>query len=234
MKLFANLSIRAKLTAVISLLFWTISIFIFIFFPSRLKEQDNQNLLRRAHSLASTTAMLLGQHGDLESVVERQLALRTAGNDSLLMYAVVVDSHGNVIEATNRPIAESVQYTDLQDPFGPVAGVCKTSADVRAGGRPIGKVYLGLSTRDVDQRVDDSKSSIALISLIIFLIGVATVIGVSTIVTNPLRNMVLTAEQIASGDFDQTPTVSSQDEVGHLAFSFNQMVGNLRKAYDEL
>ena len=234
MKLFANLSIRAKLTAVISLLFWTISIFIFIFFPSRLKEQDNQNLLRRAHSLASTTAMLLGQHGDLESVVERQLALRTAGNDSLLMYAVVVDSHGNVIEATNRPIAESVQYTDLQDPFGPVAGVCKTSADVRAGGRPIGTVYLGLSTRDVDQRVDDSKSSIALISLIIFLIGVATVIGVSTIVTNPLRNMVLTAEQIASGDFDQTPTVSSQDEVGHLAFSFNQMVGNLRKAYDEL
>ena len=234
MKLFANLSIRAKLTAVISLLFWTISIFIFIFFPSRLKEQDNQNLLRRAHSLASTTAMLLGQHGDLESVVERQLALRTAGNDSLLMYAVVVDSHGNVIEATNRPIAESVQYTDLQDPFGPVAGVCKTRADVRAGGRPIGTVYLGLSTRDVDQRVDDSKSSIALISLIIFLIGVATVIGVSTIVTNPLRNMVLTAEQIASGDFDQTPTVSSQDEVGHLAFSFNQMVGNLRKAYDEL
>jgi hypothetical protein len=32
MRLFANLSIRAKLTAVISLLFWTISIFISSFF----------------------------------------------------------------------------------------------------------------------------------------------------------------------------------------------------------
>ncbi|MBR9974595.1 MAG: PAS domain S-box protein [Bacteroidetes bacterium] len=234
MRLFANLSIRAKLTAVISLLFWTISIFIFIFFPSRLKDQDSQNLLRRAESLAATSAMLLGQQGDLGSVVERQRALQTAGNDSLLLYTVVTDSHGNIIEATNRDLAEQVRYTDVRDPFGPLAGVCKSSATIRSGGRSIGTVYMGLSTRDVDMRVDESKSTIALISLIIFLIGVVTVIAVSTVVTNPLRNMVQTAEQIASGDFNHAPTVASQDEVGHLAFSFNQMVGNLRKAYDEL
>lgn len=234
MKPFANLSIRAKLTAVISLLFWTISIFIFIFFPSRLKEQDSQNLLRRAQSLANTTSLLLAQKSSLDAIDERQLALRTAGSDSLLLYAVVEDNRGNVIEGINKHIAETSAYESLDDPFGPIAGVCKAAADVRWGGKYLGRIYLGLSTREVNARVDESKSTIALISLIIFLIGVVTVIGVSTVVTNPLRTMVQTAEQIASGDFDHTTTVASKDEVGHLAFSFNQMVGNLRKAYDEL
>ncbi|MBE0645239.1 MAG: PAS domain S-box protein [Bacteroidetes bacterium] len=234
MKIFANLSIRAKLTAVISLLFWTISIFIFIFFPARLKDQDNQNLLRRAEFLAATTAGVIGQQGSLDAVAERQIALRTATSDSLLLYIVVHDSKGNVVEATNKPIAEKVLYQDLDKPFGPVEGVCKAGADIRWSGQSLGKVYIGLSTRDVNQRIDESKTTIALISLIIFLIGVATVIGVSTVITNPLRSMVQTVEQIASGNLVNTAKVSSQDEVGHLAFSFNQMVTNLRGAYDEL
>ncbi|MBR9976988.1 MAG: PAS domain S-box protein [Bacteroidetes bacterium] len=234
MKLFANLSIRAKLTAVISLLFWTISIFIFIFFPSRLKEQDQQNILNRAKALASTTVMLLGENGDLDAIEERQLALRNASQDSLLLYLLVVDTKGNIVEAINKPIAEQAEYADVADPFGPVSGACKVRADIRAQGKQLGTVFLGLSMRDVHKRLDESKTSIALISLIIFLIGVATVIAVSTVVTNPLRTMVQTAEQIARGDYEQAPPVSSQDEVGHLAFSFNQMVQNLRKAYDEL
>ncbi len=234
MKIFANLSIRAKLTAVISLLFWTISIFIFIFFPARLKDQDNQNLLRRAESLSATTAMLIGRQGSLDSIAERQVALKTASSDSLLLYAVVVDAKGNIVEAINKPTAENVQYMDTSTPFGPVPGICKASSAIRSGGQQIGMVYLGLSTRDVNHRIDESKTTIALISLIIFLIGVATVIGVSTVITNPLRSMVQTVEQIARGDLVKTAKVSSQDEVGHLAFSFNQMVNNLRGAYDEL
>src|SRR5512145_1386891 len=112
MRLFANLSIRAKLTAVISLLFWTVSIFIFIFFPARLKEQDNQSLLRRAETLASTTAALIGQQGSLDSIRERQLALKTVSSDSLLLYALVVDTKGNIVEAINKATAEGTLYGD--------------------------------------------------------------------------------------------------------------------------
>ncbi|MFA6235481.1 MAG: HAMP domain-containing protein, partial [Bacteroidota bacterium] len=234
MKPFANLSIRAKLTAVISLLFWTISIFIFIFFPTRLKDQDNQSLLKRTEFLATSTARYIAQQGSLDSVGERQIALKNASTDSLLLYAVIIDTKGNIVEAINKPTAEQTLYTDTRTPFGPVSGVCKSSAEIISSGQLLGKVYLGLSTREVNARVDESKSTIALISLIIFLIGVVTVIGVSTVITNPLRSMVQTVEQIASGDLVTTADVSSQDEVGHLAFSFNQMVGNLRKAYDDL
>ena len=235
MSLFANLSIRAKLTAVISLLFWTVSIFIFIFFPARQRDQENQALLLRANTLATTSARFLtrGFHAEADSAW--QYALQEARHDSLLLYVVIIDSRGNVVEAVNSDIAQQVDFQSVDDPFGADAGVCKAKSDVVSSeGKRLGSIYLGLSTRDIIAAMEDTQTSIALISLIIFLIGVATVIGVSTVITNPLRSMVETVEQIASGDYVQRADVSSQDEVGHLAFSFNQMVGNLKNAYDDL
>lgn len=234
MKLFANLSIRAKLTAVISLLFWTVSIFIFIFFPARQRDQANADLIRQTKRLAQTSASLVGQHGSILDDEARQFALENAQEDTLLVYMVLLDSRGNVVEAINRPVAESVDYRSTSDPLGADPGVCKAQYDVRENNENLGTIYIGLSTRDIFADMEDIQTSIALISLIIFLIGVITVIGVSTVITNPLRNMVETVEQIAKGDYVTRANVSSQDEVGHLAFSFNQMVGNLKTAYDDL
>ncbi|MDT8325427.1 MAG: HAMP domain-containing protein [Bacteroidota bacterium] len=235
MRLFANLSIRAKLTAVISLLFWTVSIFIFIFFPARQRDQANEALLSRARTLAANATIPFSEQQDLESDKVREHALHVARFDSLLLYVMLIDSKGNLVEAINPDIARQVHYKELADPFGSDAGICKASAEIRSReGKRLGTMYIGLSTRDVLAGMEETQTTIALISLIIFLIGVVTVIGVSTVITNPLRNMVETVEQIASGDYVQRANVSSQDEVGHLAFSFNQMVGNLKKAYDEL
>ena len=237
MKLFSNLSIRAKLTAVISLLFWTVSIFIFIFFPARQRDQAYEALLHRANTAAQQSASMFQQQGatvDDDMLRQRALSAARIGADTLLLYAVIKDNKGNVVEAINLPTAEDVVYQEVEDPYGADAGVCKVRQTIRSDGRILGSIFLGLSTRDVHARMEDMQTTIALISLIIFLIGVATVIGVSTVITNPLRTMVQTVEQIAGGDFVKRARVSTKDEVGHLAFSFNQMVGNLKKAYDEL
>jgi len=234
MKLFANLSIRAKLTAVISLLFWTVSIFIFIFFPARQRDQANEGLIRQTKTLARTTAQWVGQHGSIQDDDARHQALDHADDDDLLLYVVILDTQENVVEAINRPTAEKVDYRSTDDPLGADPGICKAYAHIISGDEIIGTVYIGLSTKEVLAQMEDIQTSIAIISLIIFLIGVVTVIAVSTVITNPLRNMVETVEQIASGDYVTRANVSSQDEVGHLAFSFNQMVGNLKNAYDEL
>ncbi|MCB2204190.1 PAS domain S-box protein [bacterium] len=234
MKLFDNLSIRAKLTAVISLLFWTVSIFIFIFFPARQRDQANHALQDRATALALRSAQPFSFTGSLQDDKTRVASFDAAKTDSLVLYYVVVDNQGNVIEAWNPDIARQVEYRDVADPFGSDVGVCKAAAEIFQDKHRLGTLYLGLSTEQVIAAMEETQTTIAIISLIIFLIGVATVIGVSTVITNPLRNMVQTVEQIASGDYVQRANVSSQDEVGHLAFSFNQMVGNLKKAYDEL
>ena len=234
MNLFANLSIRAKLTAVISLLFWTVSIFIFIFFPSRLKQQAQESMEARAEILATSTSRYIARDSVLNNESTLDFAIRMAREDSLLSYILIFDSKGKLIRSLHEAVAQRANYRATADAFSPMEDICKSAVAIMHNDTRLGTVFLGLSMRQVDSSVGESQTTIAFISLIIFLIGVATVISVATVITNPLRNMVETVEQIAGGDFVKRAHVSSQDEVGHLAFSFNQMVGNLKKAYDEL
>jgi PAS domain S-box-containing protein len=234
MKLLSNLSIRVKLTAVVSLLFWTVSIFIFIFFPARLKEQAQESLHARSQALAGSTALIFGRDPTLHAQDVVGLAVESAKQDTLLSYLLLYDKDGRLLYAYGQAIAEKAGYTTTLDRLSPSGGISKAAVAVMSGETRVGTLYLGLSTRTIEEQVAESQTSIALIGLIIFLIGVVTVIAVATVITNPLRNMVETVEQIAGGDYVKRAHVSSQDEVGHLAFSFNQMVSNLKDAYDEL
>ncbi|MCX7765846.1 MAG: ATP-binding protein, partial [Candidatus Sumerlaeia bacterium] len=56
----------------------------------------------------------------------------------------------------------------------------------------------------------------------------------ANIFTEPLRQMAEIAHRIAEGDYNQKITVSSGDEIGYLAESFNRMTQELKKALKEL
>ena len=60
------------------------------------------------------------------------------------------------------------------------------------------------------------------------------VFGISTVITGPLSQIVGTVEQISRGDLSRRAPVSSRDEVGHPASSFNLMVDRLQSVYSEL
>ena len=51
---------------------------------------------------------------------------------------------------------------------------------------------------------------------------------------NPVINMAIEANMIASGDYDKKLAVSSDDEVGHLASSINSMTQRIKSNLDEL
>lgn len=71
-----------------------------------------------------------------------------------------------------------------------------------------------------------------MLSATIFILGVLAVFFISTVITSPLKKMVLTIEQISRGDLSKRIILSSNDEVGDLAASFNLMVDNL-EAYSK-
>lgn len=57
---------------------------------------------------------------------------------------------------------------------------------------------------------------------------------ITTSITNPIRNMMVATEKIAQGDLSHEVIVQSSDEIGRLAFSFNQMTKNVEHANKEL
>jgi len=75
--------------------------------------------------------------------------------------------------------------------------------------------------------------SIIAVAVVVF-ITIFISIVLSRQITRPVTSLTNTAEQIASGDFEVQAEVSSSDEVGTLAQTFNAMTSRLRVAFEDV
>ena len=98
----------------------------------------------------------------------------------------------------------------------------------------LGTLYMGFSLTALNEAMDRSRTLLALVSLLVFIIGMGATYGISVFITRPLGEIVHAADCIAQGDLTQRAAVASNDEVGHLARSFNKMVDGLEQAYEAL
>jgi two-component system NtrC family sensor kinase len=98
----------------------------------------------------------------------------------------------------------------------------------------IGILYVGMLERpyiDTTNKVIFTFAVIAVLC-VAFLLGMLY-ISTSRII-NPLQKMVLATQKIAKGDLSHTIEVKTQDEIGDLADSFNQMTADLKVANEKL
>jgi GAF domain-containing protein/HAMP domain-containing protein len=68
----------------------------------------------------------------------------------------------------------------------------------------------------------------------VFLAAVAILFVISRALTQPLARLTAIAQQIAGGNLDAVAPVTTTDEIGQLALSFNTMTGRLRDLIDSL
>jgi methyl-accepting chemotaxis protein len=73
-----------------------------------------------------------------------------------------------------------------------------------------------------------------ILSTVALLLGVAFAIFLTRAITGPVRKTAAFAETMASGDFTSKLDVNQGDEIGHMAHSLNQMVGQLGSMIKEI
>ncbi len=231
-----SLPIRLKLAAVITFLIAAISLFIFVYFPARLEKQAKAAIAAKAKSIAEMSAFSISPalfFGDHESIDE---VIKSAKQNEDLAYLFVLDEMGHIVASfengsavpTRSDIAKRTPHTSLNNL------VYAFKAPISHNGHVIGQLELGLSLTALNSELVSIKKVSAFISLIILVIGMTAVMAMSTVLTRSLTRMVETAESIANGDLTQRADVTSNDELGLLARSFNKMVENLTSAQQEL
>jgi len=98
----------------------------------------------------------------------------------------------------------------------------------------VGVLYVGTLEKpylDTANRVMFIFTEIAVLCVIFLLV---ILYFSTTRIINPLQRMVIATQEIARGDLSHKVEVSSKDEIGNLADSFNQMTEHLKEANENL
>ncbi len=229
--------VRTKIFILFTLLVVAISAFITAYFPGRIIRRLTLDAGGRIESvsqmmlLATIPGLATGNRASLES------ALKTVSDRSgEVTYAVLESSAGRILAAVGLDLAEESDFRTIHPPeFSPVyKKLYRTKVPISSGGKETGALYIGYSFKSLFAQAGKEKTIIGLVSLGIMVAGLFFVFLISSLITHPLTHMTRTAERIAKGDLRQRARVSSRDEVGHLASSFNAMVDGLEKAYRDM
>jgi PAS domain S-box-containing protein len=232
-------SIRFKLAIVITLLIGLISVFIFLYFPERLEQKQLETIETKAKSISDMAAFSISsalQYQDTQSIKE---AFDATKQNRSLVYIAVTDDSNRVVESFKDYGAFKGYFAGTGGNFqthvgSQIGDIYRVTTTIKSDSQQVGKLFLGFSLKELRREVKQTQTTIALVCILLFLIGMILVFGISTLITNPLRSIVKTVEQIAKGDLTKRAPVSANDEVGQLAKSFNLMVDNLQKAYQKM
>jgi diguanylate cyclase (GGDEF)-like protein/PAS domain S-box-containing protein len=243
------MSIRTKIVLLMTILLAIVSLAVYSYFPRRLHRQLVEAVEQKSAALTGMAAFSVAeglQSGNRSAVAAALTGVR-ANPD--LVYLLLLDEKGRVFASYNELMAreagfDAVRMTAVKVPRRAlVAGqVARATAEdiaggatsdgtiyqamspVRHHGRVVGRLYTGMSLGGANADAARSRATIALVTLIAFMLGTAAVFVLSTFITRPLKRIASTSEDIAAGDFTRRANVQSADEVGQLARAFNGMV----------
>jgi len=99
----------------------------------------------------------------------------------------------------------------------------------------LGVLDVMMPLRDVDKHIAELNRSQYLSAFLMFIVMTSFVgIFIWIVVNIPVRKLTLGTQEIIKGNLDYRISVRSNDEIGRLASSFNQMTDELKRAHDEL
>jgi len=147
-------------------------------------------------------------------------------NDNLTSYLDTDNPHmaGNI----RANLSDTLAYVDKQNDVLPMR------FPILSNGQLIGTVALGISDRRVTaltqqalyQQLVESSVIIIFLSLCIYLVFRYDAL-------HPIRALIHSAKEVASGNLDHRTHINSRDELGELANSFNEMTRAIRASTEE-
>lgn len=97
----------------------------------------------------------------------------------------------------------------------------------------IGFVRIGVSEKNIREQVNARQREVFFITLAVCILASFIALGLTKMITDPIRKLVIFAQKISLGELHNRVEVKSYDEIGQLAIQFNDMADNLVKIRDD-
>ena len=229
-------TLRGRLVLLIGGLLAAVSIFIFVYFPLQMERRAIAAQLATARSIAAVTAFSAAPALVFHDERGLEEAFAAVLQTPDVLYVQAEDSSG-VVSARSRG-GSTVPTPLVALPPGDAAVVealvAHLGTNITSGRRTIGRLRVGVSLAGVRREIRQARATVALVSVLVFLLGLAAALGIGAFTTRPLRAMGRTMENIASGHRELRAGVGGAEEVAQLARVFNQMVDSLERAHRDV
>lgn len=194
--------------------------------------QDVQDKARSISRIASYSLAPAVVFEDLEGIRD---VLTSLSQNHEVYYILVFDRNGREMSRFLRDKNIIINWDEIRkNGYTSNKQIWNTYSEIRHQEKAVGYLALGFSMVEIYAQINRIRRLIALASVLMFGLGLILIYFLSSLTTRPLRQMTKTVREIASGDLSKRAPVTSSDEVGILASSFNLMLDKLKQTLDFL
>jgi methyl-accepting chemotaxis protein len=222
------LSLRTKVVIGSGALLLAVALFIVIFFPLRQEREMGKYLDSQTLVVAELTAQNVASalvFDDTEAVKTSLQLLKSAPE---VQFALVFKD-GTEVSAYNAEQVKSLKASidealKAKIRLSVVGNNSLAIVPIVGEKGVIGTLALGLSRRQLEADVLQSRIIAIVVGLCVVLLGVSLMWYVIMYLTKPLHTLAEAADRVAKGDMNISVDGSANDEIGTLANGFNTMV----------
>jgi signal transduction histidine kinase len=193
--------------------------YVFIYTDAGRRLVSGGRALVRAEPVSASIAEALSEEVHTRILADRQPVRRTisgAGGESFLeFYAPIISAEVRLVEE---------QFFGMPRP-GQAPGEDRI--------RVIGIARVGLSLRNIDAHSSYLIKLWVILSIALLAAGTLAAYALSRRITQPITRLTESTARMAEGKLDQEIPVTSRDEIGTLAKTYNEMAKALKRTLDE-
>jgi signal transduction histidine kinase len=113
-------------------------------------------------------------------------------------------------------------------------GVLEGKKDLVTRDEIIGIAHVGLSLQNMRREIAEMQRMVVLLTALVVIVGVLLTMFLVNIFIKPVKRLVNATERVASGNLYQMVNVTTKDEIGTLASSFNRMIVSLKESREKI
>ena len=203
-----------------------------------LEAEINDNGIAQALAVAGLISPDSITNVNIEEQKKLNQLLGAYSRNAKLLDIVIMNSQEQIVASVRGSTRRSVEEKNVAYPGADEAGVAiKEFEDDRVPVRSFsasiagaGRVEVLVSVKSIRESHEDLSRSLTQVSIIASFGGAFAAFLLATFLTRPIRTLMRDLRQVSLGDLQHQSRVSSGDELGNLARTFNQMTRNLHTA----
>ncbi|WP_257304152.1 sensor histidine kinase [Geothrix campi] len=237
-----RLSIKTKLSAVISILVLSFIAFNLLYYPRWVEQQIRTQAELSARQVAETASYALGPAVSTGNTRDIAKVLQGVQNIPSFRFSAVYGSNGEALDstpttpewATGQVLQDGISHTYTRRESSMLVAVAPVFYEEPRADQ-VGTLVLGFTTEGTQRAVRENIRASLAVGLVTLVLGIGVAVFLSNRYLRPVIQLTEAAQKVAQGHLETVSVkVYTRDEIQDLSQSFEVMTDKLRVSRDEI